>query len=432
MSLYSKGLSRLALTALICALGTGLAYGQNLTTSPYSRYGIGDVLSRSTGQGQAMGGLSCGLRSGTNLNLLNPASLSALDSLNFIFEAGTFERVTRLATTDAHRTVNNIGFSSLSMAFPVTKWWKAGIGILPYSNVGYNMASTETNDQMGEVVSSFTGSGGISQFFLSSSISPVKYISLGATFSYLFGPINHTRSLSIPSDSMYFSVKSTETAILGDIGMSYGGQVYIPMPKDFFLTLGGTFQASTNLKAESRTLVLQTGPSFTDTLLFVENPNNSVILPMGWAGGFTFGKKNLFTAGFDYRTQNWEEARFLGQIDSLANSTDYIFGFEYTPNYLSPTRYLDRVHYRGGFRYSNSYLQLNGTQLNEFGISFGAGFPIRDRVRRANKRTQSSLNVIIELGKRGTVENNLIRETFGTLTIQLTLHDYWFEKSKYD
>jgi hypothetical protein len=294
------------------------------------------------------------------------------------------------------------------------------------------MASTETNDQMGEVTSSFAGSGGISQFYLSSSISPVKYISLGSTFSYLFGPINHTRSLTIPSDSMYFSVRSTETAILGDIGMSYGAQVFIPMPKDFFLTLGGTFQASTNLKAESRTLVTQTGPSFSDTLLFIENPDNSVILPLGWAGGFTFGKKNLFTAGFDYRTQNWAEARFLGQIDSLANSTDYIVGFEYTPNHLSPTRYLERVHYRGGFRYSQSYLQLNGTQLNEFGISFGAGFPIRDRIRRPNKRAQSSLNVIMELGQRGTVDNNLIRETFGTLTIQLTLHDFWFEKSKYD
>jgi hypothetical protein len=267
---------------------------------------------------------------------------------------------------------------------------------------------------------------------MSSSISPVKYISLGATFSYLFGPISHARSLTIPSDSMYFSVNSTESAVVGDIGMSYGAQIYIPMPKNFFVTLGGTFQGSTNLKAESRTLIIQTGPSFTDTLLLVNNPTNSIILPMGWAAGLTFGKENLFTAGFDYRTQNWADARFLGQTDSLANSRDFIFGLEYTPNYLSPTKYLERVHYRAGFRYSDSYLQLNNTQLNEFGISFGAGFPIRDRVRRPNKRTQSSLNVIMELGKRGTVTNNLIRETYGTLTLQLTLHDYWFDKSKYD
>ena len=52
-----------------------------------------------------------------------------------------------------------------------------------------------------------------------------------------------------------------------------------------------------------------------------------------------------------------------------------------------------------------------------------------DRIRR---NTQSSLNVIFELGRRGTVKNDLIRETFGSLTLQLSLHDYWFQKTKYD
>jgi len=422
-------ITRTALTALACLLGSALLPGQNLTTSPYSRYGIGDLMNRSTGQGQAMGGLSCGLRSSANLNLLNPASLNALDTTTFLLEVGTFERLADLRTTDLHRTVNNIGFSYLGMAFPVTKWWKAGLGILPYSNVGYNIATKETNDDMGTVTSRFEGTGGVSQFFLSSSISPVKYISLGATFSYLFGPVSHGRSLEIPSDSNYFSVIATETAILGDINISYGAQVYIPLPKNFFVTLGGTYQAVSNIHADSRSLVIQTGPGFTDTLLYNEDPDNSVILPLGWAGGFTFGKKNLFTAGFDFRTQDWSQARFLGESDSLANSRDFLFGFEYTPNYLSVTRYLDRVRYRAGFRYSESYLQLNGTQLNEFGISFGAGFPIMDRYRRG---TQSSFNVILELGKRGTIENELIRETFGTVTLQLTLHDKWFIKARYD
>ncbi|OFY54697.1 MAG: hypothetical protein A2X22_06280 [Bacteroidetes bacterium GWF2_49_14] len=434
MTKPTTGFSRLLLIAMICMLGTGISTAQTLTTSPYSRFGIGDLLNRSTGQGQAMGGLTCGLRSNHNLNLLNPASLSALDvsevrGSDFLFEVSTFERVTNLRTETLNRTVNNIGFSYLALGFPVTKWWKAGVGVLPYSNVGYSIATTETHPQMGDVTSSFKGTGGVSQFFLSSAISPVKYISLGATFSYLFGPINHSRSLTIPKDSMYFSTQSTETAILGDIGMSYGAQVMIPLPKNFFINLGGTFQATTNLNAESRLLVISAGTGFVDTLLYTEDPGNSVILPMGWAAGFTFGQKNKFTAGFDYRTQDWSKAEFLGRKDSLGNSRDFIFGFEYTPDYISLTRYMDRVRYRAGFRYSESYLQLNGTQLNEFGISFGAGFPILDRYRGG---TQSSLNLILELGKRGTVKNELIREMFGNFTIQLTMHDYWFIKRKFD
>lgn len=402
---------------------------QNLSTSPYSRFGIGDMVNRSTGRSQAMGGLSCGLRSGTNLNLLNPASLSGIDSMNFVFELAGFEKVTHFATSDLEKTVNNLGFAYLAMGFPINKWWKASTGILPLSNVGYSMTSTEVSPVMGKINYNFQGSGGVSQFFISSSISPVKFLSLGATFSYLFGPISHTRSLVIPADSLYFSTKSVQTAIVGDINFSYGAQVYIPLKKDIFITLGGTFQGKSNLNAESRSTLISYGTGLTDTLVYTENPKNSIILPMGWASGFTISKRNKFTAGFDFRTQNWSQSEFLGTKDSMANSKDFIVGLEYIPNAYSLTRYLDRVRYRAGFRYSQSYLQLKGSQLTDLGITFGAGFPILDR---SGGRTQSSLNVILELGKRGTVKNDLIRETFGSLTLQLSLHDYWFIKRMYD
>ncbi len=419
----------LVLVALLLLPGLNILSAQNLSTSPYSRFGIGDIINRSTGRGQAMGGLSCGLRSPTTLNLLNPASLSAIDTVSFVFEMAGFDRVTQLATTDLQKTVNNMGISYLAMGFPVAKWWKASMGVLPLSNVGYSMTATETNPVMGNVQYNFQGSGGISQFFISSAISPIPYVSLGATFSYVFGPINHSRSLVIPADSLYFSTKSVQTAVVGDINFSYGAQVNIPIKKDYFLTFGGTFQGTSNLKAESRTTLISYGTGLTDTLLYEVNPDNSVILPMGWASGFTFGKKNKFTAGFDYRTQNWSESRFLGTRDSMANSRDFIVGLEYIPNAFSLTKYLQRVRYRAGVRYSESYLQLRGSQLTDIGITFGAGFPILDRTRQG---LASTFNVIVEVGKRGTVDNNLIRETFGSLTLQLSMHDYWFGKRKYD
>ena len=419
----------LVLVALLLLPGLNILSAQNLSTSPYSRFGIGDIINRSTGRGQAMGGLSCGLRSPTTLNLLNPASLSAIDTVSFVFEMAGFDRVTQLATTDLQKTVNNMGISYLAMGFPVAKWWKASMGVLPLSNVGYSMTATETNPVMGNIQYNFQGSGGISQFFISSAISPIPYVSLGATFSYVFGPINHSRSLVIPADSLYFSTKSVQTAVVGDINFSYGAQVNIPIKKDYFLTFGGTFQGTSNLKAESRTTLISYGTGLTDTLLYEVNPDNSVILPMGWASGFTFGKKNKFTAGFDYRTQNWSESRFLGTRDSMANSRDFIVGLEYIPNAFSLTKYLQRVRYRAGVRYSESYLQLRGSQLTDIGITFGAGFPILDRTRQG---LASTFNVIVEVGKRGTVDNNLIRETFGSLTLQLSMHDYWFGKRKYD
>jgi hypothetical protein len=419
----------LALSALLLLSGISILSAQNLSTSPYSRFGIGDMVNHSTGRSLAMGGLSCGLRSGTNLNLLNPASLGGIDTLNFVFEMAGFNRVTHFATTDLEKVVNNMGFSYLAMGFPVTKWLKASVGILPVSNVGYSMTATEVSPIMGTLNYTFDGSGGVSQFFVSGAVSPVKYLTLGATFSYLFGPISHSRSLIIPPDSLYFSTKSIQTAIIGDMSMSYGAQVHLPLQNDLFITLGGTFQGTSNLNAESRQTVISAGTGLTDTLLYTENPNNSVIIPMGWASGFTVGKKNKFTAGFDFRSQNWSESEFLGTKDSMANSREYIVGLEYIRNAFSITKYSHRIRYRAGFRYAESYLQLRGSQLSDVGMTFGAGFPILDRNRRG---TQSSLNVILELGRRGTVKNDLIRETFGSLTLQLSLHDYWFKKLKYD
>ena len=135
MNKYTLSKIRPLLAGISALILTGSGFSQNLTTSPYSRFGIGDLLTRSTGQGQAMGGLSGGLQSATNLNLLNPASLSALeknaDYGSFILEASTFERVSNLRTTNLSRTVNNLGFNYLALGFPVTKWWKASTGILP-------------------------------------------------------------------------------------------------------------------------------------------------------------------------------------------------------------------------------------------------------------------------------------------------------------
>jgi hypothetical protein len=413
--------------SLILLMGIS-ANGQDLTSSPYSRFGIGDIFSRNFGRSQAMGGLGIGLRSDRDLNFINPASLSAMDSLTFLFEVGIMDKVTFLQTESLKSLNNNIGFSYLGMGFPITKWWSSSIGILPLSGVKYAFADTEFNPQIGDIDSNFSGDGGVSQLIISNSFHPFKYISLGASLSYLFGPLNHYKSLAFPADSMFFSTHARSSAIIGDLHLSYGIQADIPLRNDYFLTLGGIFENKTNLKTESSKLVFNTGQGVIDTLLYSINKENSVILPTSMGGGFTFGKKNKFTLGLDYKKQNWEEAEFLGQKDSLGNSSDLIFGVEYIPDAFSPIRYSKRIRYRAGIHYSKSYIQLRGSQLQEVGINFGVGLPVSmDRLPRKH-----TINLSAEIGKRGTIKNDLISEVYGLFTIQLNLHDIWFYKPKYD
>lgn len=407
-------------------VSAGLA--QDLTSSPYSRFGIGDLFTKNYGRGFGMGGLGIGLHSDQDLNIINPASLSKMDTLTFLFEVGLMNKATWFKTENEEAFSNNIGFSYLAMGFTINEWWAGSIGVLPISGVEYSIKDTQFDPQIGDIESSFQGDGGVSEFFLAQSFSPLKYVSLGLNFSYYFGPINHTKSLIFPSDSLYFSTHSTRSLNIGDVHLSYGIQTDIPLNNDYFLTIGGIFENQSNLKTEISKLVYNAGVGTIDTLIFESEANNNVMMPLAWGAGFTFGKKNKLTMGIDYSQQNWSKVEVAGQKDTLANSQDLIFGLEYIPDAFSPVKYSKRIRYRAGFRYSQSYLQLKGSQLQEFGINFGVGLPVSmDRVARKH-----SINLAIELGKRGTVQNDLISEFYGLFSVQWNLHDVWFNKRRYD
>jgi hypothetical protein len=415
----------------LCLLSINYSYAQDQTSSPYSRFGVGDLLSRNFGRGEAMGGLGIGLSERSNLNLINPAGIGKMDTMQFLFEMGVNDRVTLLKSSSVSKSTNNVGFSYLAMGFPIIpKFWKASVGIMPYSGVGYFMSDTKIDPAIGQVSTEFAGNGGISEFFIQNAFRPDKfqYLSLGFTLSYLFGPMTQSKTLIFPEDSTYFSTRSQTSSIVNDIHLSYGAQLHFPIKKDYFLNIGGVFENQSDIRTESRELVYASGLGISDTLFYREDPNNSIILPKAFGGGVSFGKENKFTIGADYRTMNWENALFLGQQDSLSNSQELIIGMEYIPDAVNPMYYYKRMSYRGGFKYGKSYIQLRETQINEFGITFGVGLPVRaDRGGRP-----SLLNISAELGKRGTIENNLISEFYGLLSVQLTLRDIWFFKIKYD
>ena len=80
--------------------------------------------------------------------------------------------------------------------------------------------------------------------------------------------------------------------------------------------------------------------------------------------------------------------------------------------------------YRAGFRYNSSLLKIDGNDIEEFGIGFGIAVPLR--------KSFSTLNVGIELGRRGSQKNNLTQEDFLNLQIGITINDKWFIKRVYD
>ena len=77
-------MKRLFLIAII-TLGWFCSFGQNNIGTPYSYYGLG-LMPENTGPYAAMGGVAAAMRDNDNINYLNPAAYTALDSNRFYFQ----------------------------------------------------------------------------------------------------------------------------------------------------------------------------------------------------------------------------------------------------------------------------------------------------------------------------------------------------------
>ncbi|MBE9466937.1 MAG: hypothetical protein IMY72_01295 [Bacteroidetes bacterium] len=407
--------------------------GQNNTSSPYSQFGIGDLANKGFGQNYAMGGTGIGMRSNFNQNNINPASLSSLSIQRFKLQIGVKSQTTKFETSNAKTTRNDINLDYLSMWFRVSKWWYSSFSINPFSNVGYNILDAQNYTNIGNVETYFVGSGGINQFNWSNSFQFFKHFSVGINASYLLGSLDQTRTVLFIDDPLTTNSQFEKNININDFYFNYGMQYYNKLNEDYSYTLGFTFDNKTEIDVKNNILSGSTHGSYTnsiydniliDTLENVKDQKDSFTIPTNLGVGFSITKNDKFIFAADYTSQNWSSTKFLGKSDSLVNSNSFKFGIEYTPQRNSITHAYKRFHYRFGGHYSNTYLNIYNKQLQDYGISFGLGIPL--------KKTNTLLNLSFELGQRGTLDNNLIKENYGIIRLNLSLSDIWFIKRKFD
>ncbi|MEI6890153.1 MAG: hypothetical protein ACOYM0_09825 [Bacteroidales bacterium] len=397
--------------------------------SPYSRYGLGDLSGNNNAWNFSLGQTGIALRSPSHINYTNPASYGAFDSLSFVFEGGFSAESVRLTSRfqSTSRSYASLGY--LSFGFPITKWWKTALGLVPFSDVGYNVLSTEESPSAGTILTLYSGSGGINRFFWGNAFNITKDLSVGVNVSYLFG--NATReSVVVFFDSLHsMDYKIDNYVTTGDFYFNFGAQYRIRLKSDKSIILGAVFAPNTNLTAHASALaqtylISNTGVEYPkDTIAVVNAYKGSILLPWTAGGGITFQKTDKFLITVDYRYQNWKSYQAFGSSDSLANSYQFSVGGEIIPNADNYGNYLARVRYRLGFFFDRTYLQLRGRQLNEYGISLGFGLPLRGM--------KTMMNIGGQFGARGTVQGDLIRETYFKFVLGFSIYEHWFHKRKY-
>ena len=438
---------KIILTLVLASLLSVSAEAQNRTYSPYSRYGLGEIQAGGFGRNAAMGHTGIALSSSYNLNNINPASYYSMDSVSFFFEGGVSGFDQKIKSKDVTARFSDMNFSYFAIGFPVSRWGFMSVGVKPESLVGYqffddNKSSFDLTDDSYTKYNA-SGNGNTTKAYAGIALSPIKDLSFGAHFSYVFGKVKHFSLSQFPNDPVALKLGSAQSISVNDFYMDFGLQYRYQLTERHNIVVGAVYHPKTGMKGEVKSLVaagnaLEADGMMViaaDTLQFSKTEFNGNALEMPEKAGFglAYNIEDFMTVTADYTLAKWSESHFPNlsnaatgsDVFTIGDEETFALGLEIIPNYRSANFYPARIKYRLGTSYKKEYLVApGGEQLSDFGITFGVGLPL--------KRSKTSFNLAFEWGQRGTISNRLVKEDYLRFTMNLTLHEYWFMKRKFD
>ena len=401
----------------------------NNTSSPYSRYGLGELHPYSFGRSTAMGGASIASRNNQQINLANPASYDAIDSLGFMFEFAIDGKTSKFSNDVGNATASDINFQYFAMNFQLSNRMGASLGLVPFTDVGYNVTVNEVIENTGPVTTTYYGAGTISNFFLGFAIQPFKFLSVGSNLNYFFGMLNRNAEVVFSGASDFYQVQEYTSLRVADFSFDFGAQATIPLKNKNEIVLGVIFENNPKYNAFYSDITqknLSSGDAIDqDTLYYTEEEKGVIEFPFTYGFGISYVKENSLEINADYYHQSWSDSKFLGTKSVYLTDLDkFAVGAEWIPDKFSIKSFSSRVAYRLGFKYEQTYLMFNNRQINDFGITFGVGLPVY--------RSKSTINVAAEFGKKGTTDDNLVLEDYFRLNLMVNLYDLWFIKRRFD
>ena len=416
---------------LFFTFSSGIIFSQISTNSPYSRFGLGNLNNSSSADQLGMGGSSVVYNNPDVINFNNPATYSSFKAKSFLFTTSLNSSASRFTTTNNIQYENNTSFSKIALGFPVNKYISVSSGLLPFSNVGYQLDYNDTENFLEDTVSiSSIGNGGLSKYYLGASVKLHKTLSVGVNASYLFGGLSRNKTADFNNSSI-FNVSSVNRTNITGVSFETGLLFNTDLSEDNNISFGLTYNHNANLNA--RRTLLGTTYELNNSLLVIKDTfqneveNGTIVLPSKLSAGMMYSSEKWLLLA-NYSSQNWSDYILTfgeeREDDNLENSVCVSSGLQYTPEFNSVTKYWKRINYRMGARYDKTYLSLKDLQLTEKSLSFGLGLPV--------KRSNSFYNIGMEVGKQGTTQDKLIQERFVRFTFGVTFKGLWFVKRKYD
>ena len=399
---------------LILSLLTLVSTSIVAQSSAYGRYGYGELMTPSFSASKGMGGVGIGIRDGLVVNTQNPASYSDVDSLTFLFDVGVYLRSGEYSAGDGAKSSNlNGNLDYLAMKFRLARNIGMSLGMTSYSRADYSYGFSG-EEQGVSYVQQFIGRGGLARVYAGVGATLFDHLSLGVNVGYLFGEPQHINKTSTGGDPIFRS----EGIHVNAVQLETGLQGTIPVGRYETLTLGAYF--SPDLSFDADYYWIKTVAK--DTTLIPEKDRHVVFQqPLSYGFGASYKYKKNLTVAADFLHQGWADTEFVGQTDSLQNRMRFALGAEYCPDPKGRS-YVERMKYRLGANYSNSYYNIEGAGTSTYGVSLGFSFPLMD--------LRSTASLTLEYIRVQPQLKSMITENYFQVSVGYTLNELFFFKRK--
>ena len=423
------------LVVSVCVSAQDGTYG---AYSPYSVYGIGDISKEGTAYNKSKGGTGIATRNRKFINYLNPAAVTARDSLSFMADFGLVQNNTVFKQGDLKSGHNTFNIYDFVLSFPIYRSSAFMVGITPYSDVGYDFSSIETDPDIigntGNISYDSYGNGSVYQAFFGAGVTLWKKLSLGAEAIYYFGNLDKITKMDY-TDQSYRSLNSGSELTIRGVTGKFGLQYEQELGGEVSMTIGATYRMGTNMKGYSTNFRYATQSSVTDSLRHTVDTLGARGMRFGdeIGVGIAVSGGEKWSAEFNYLRSDWRKSGFDsapgfavsgGSVFSSTVSQSFRAGFEIVPNRNDMRSYLKTCSYRAGAYYDQAYYKLDGNNVNSIGITFGMTLPVF--------QWHNGITLGVDLGQRSSNRNNMIRERYATFFIGFNIHDLWFRKIQYN
>jgi hypothetical protein len=434
------------LSLLLCFISVA-ALGQE--NSPYSRYGLGDIVPSGSIINRSMGGVSAAFvdydkrfdqkdfyPKSQTVNFLNPASYSKMRITSFDLGFEVDSRTLHSIENSEKFKAASANISYVQLGIPLNRKHSLGmnIGLRPITRINYKIQQNGRVQNIDSLSTLYEGSGGTYQVYVGLG-KAFGNLSVGFNTGYFFGSKDYsTRKIFVPDsfDVTYYKSNNETQTTIGGVFFDMGAQYRAQLDKKTILHLGvygnvkEKFNGTMNVVANTFNYDANGAIQSYDTVSHIKNVAGKIDYPSTIGAGFLLEKLDKWQFGVDFTTTSWQDYAFFQQKDLVTNSWLLKVGGQISPNLTTAKNYWGRVTYRAGFNFGPDYINVDG-KLPTFGISAGAGFPIR---KNPYTNQYTSINLGLEYGRRGNTNNQLTENLF-RVSLGLTLSDLWFIKKKY-